>query len=44
MSAGAMLPLGALTMEQAYRAINWTTIIMMVSLLSLSTAMYKLQF
>jgi di/tricarboxylate transporter len=34
MSTGAMVLLGVLTMEQAYRAIHWTAIIMVESLLS----------
>lgn len=41
MAAGAIVLLGVLTIEQAYRAINWTAIIMVASLLALSTAMSK---
>jgi di/tricarboxylate transporter len=36
-----MVLLNVLTLEQAYRAINWTAVIMVASLLAVSTAMYK---
>jgi di/tricarboxylate transporter len=41
LAAGLILILRILTMEQAYRAINWTTVIMVASLLPLSTAMFE---
>jgi di/tricarboxylate transporter len=41
LAAGMILVLRILTMEQAYRAINWTTVIMVASLLPLSTAMFE---
>ncbi len=41
LAAGAVLVLRILTMEQAYRAVNWTTVIMVASLLPLSTAMFE---
>ncbi len=41
LAAGAILVLRILSMEQAYRAINWTTVIMVASLLPLSTAMFE---
>ena len=39
-ACGAIL-LGVLTLERAYRAINWNILIMVASLIPLSTAMYK---
>jgi di/tricarboxylate transporter len=41
LAAGVILVLRILTMEQAYRAINWTTVIMVASLLPLSSAMFE---
>jgi di/tricarboxylate transporter len=40
-AACAMALLGVLTVDQAYRAINWTTIILVGAMLPLSTAMVK---
>jgi di/tricarboxylate transporter len=39
LAAGAMVVLGVLTMEQAYRGISWTTVILVGGMISLSTAM-----
>src|SRR5262249_31794232 len=39
LSAAAMILLGVLTVEQAYRAINWTTVILVGAMIPLSTAM-----
>ncbi|HEY7847707.1 MAG TPA: SLC13 family permease [Candidatus Limnocylindria bacterium] len=41
LAAGAILVLRILSMEHAYRAISWTTVIMVASLLPLSTAMFE---
>jgi len=38
-AACAIVVLGALTVEQAYRAINWTTVILVGAMIPLSTAM-----
>ena len=38
-AACAMVLLGVLTVEQAYRAINWTTVILVGAMIPLSTAM-----
>ena len=40
-AASAVVLLGVLTVDQAYRAINWTALIMVASLIPLSTAMYR---
>jgi di/tricarboxylate transporter len=40
-AAGAVIVLGIVSMEQAYRAINWTTVILVGALLPLSTAMFE---
>lgn len=40
-AACAVILLGVLKIERAYRAINWTVLIMVASLIPLSTAMYK---
>ncbi|HEX6110772.1 MAG TPA: SLC13 family permease [Geminicoccaceae bacterium] len=37
----AMILLGVLSVEQAYRAINWTTVILVAAMMPLSTAMYQ---
>ena len=39
LAACAMVLLGVLTVEQAYRAINWTTVILVGAMMPLSTAM-----
>lgn len=39
--ASAVVLLGVLRIDQAYRAVNWTAIIMIASLMPLSTAMYE---
>jgi di/tricarboxylate transporter len=41
LSASAMILLGVLTVEQAYRSINWTTVILVGAMIPLSTAMDK---
>ena len=41
LAAGALILLGVLTVEQSYRAINWTTIILIGAMMPLSTAMYQ---
>jgi di/tricarboxylate transporter len=41
LAAGALILLSVLTVEQAYRAINWTTIILIAAMMPLSTAMYE---
>jgi len=40
-AACAVILLGVLRVEQAYRAISWTSLIMVASLIPLATAMYK---
>ena len=39
LAAGAIVLLGVLTIEQAYRSINWTTVILVGAMMPLSTAM-----
>jgi di/tricarboxylate transporter len=39
LAAGAVVLLGALTVEQAFRSINWTTVILVGAMMPLSTAM-----
>jgi di/tricarboxylate transporter len=39
LAAGAMVLLRVLTMEQAYRGISWTTIVLVAAMIPLSTAM-----
>ena len=39
LAAGAIVLLGALTIDQAYRGISWTTVILVGGMISLSTAM-----
>ena len=41
LAAGASLVLGRVTMAGAYRAINWTTVVLVAALLPLSTAMFE---
>lgn len=41
LAAGALILVGVLTVEQAYRAINWTTVILIAAMLPLSTAMVQ---
>ena len=41
LAAAAMILLGVLSVEQAYRAINWTTVILVAAMMPLSTAMYQ---
>lgn len=41
LAAGALILMGVLTVEQAYRSINWTTVIMIGAMMPLSTAMYQ---
>lgn len=40
LAACGLILLGVLTVEQAYRAINWTTLILIAAMMPLSTAMY----
>lgn len=40
-AAGAVIVLGVVSMEQAYRAINWTTVVLVGAMLPLSTAMFQ---
>jgi di/tricarboxylate transporter len=39
LAAGALILLGVLSVEQAYRSINWTTVILIGAMMPLSTAM-----
>jgi di/tricarboxylate transporter len=39
LTAGALILLGIITVEQAYRAISWTTVILVAGMIPLSTAM-----
>jgi di/tricarboxylate transporter len=39
LAAGAMILLGVVTLEQAYRGINWTTVVLVGAMIPLSTAM-----
>jgi di/tricarboxylate transporter len=39
LAAGALVLLGVLSIEQAYRAISWTTVILVAGMMSLSVAM-----
>lgn len=39
--AGALIAAGIMTVEQAYRAINWTTVILIAAMMPLSTAMVQ---
>jgi di/tricarboxylate transporter len=41
LAAGALIVLRVLTMEQAYRAISWTTVILVGAMIPLSTAMIQ---
>ncbi len=41
LAAGAIVVLGIVSIEGAYRAINWTTVILVGALLPLSTAMFE---
>lgn len=41
LAAGAVVLTGIMTIEHAYRAINWTTVIMVAAMMPLSTAMEK---
>jgi len=41
LAAGALVLLGVLSVEQAYRGISWTTVILVGGMLSLSTAMVE---
>jgi di/tricarboxylate transporter len=41
LAAGAIVLLGVLTVEQAYRAISWTTVILVGAMIPLSTAMIQ---
>jgi di/tricarboxylate transporter len=39
LAAGALILTGVLTMEHAYRGINWTTVVLVAGMIPLSTAM-----
>jgi di/tricarboxylate transporter len=39
LAAGAIIVLGVLDMDQAYRAISWTTVVLVAGMIPLSTAM-----
>ena len=41
LGAGAVVLLGIMNVDQAYRAINWTTVIMVAAMMPLSTAMER---
>ena len=41
LAAGAMILTGVLTVEQSFRSINWTTVILVGAMMPLSTAMYE---
>jgi len=41
LAAGLAIVLGLVSMEGAYRAINWTTVVLVAALLPLSTAMFQ---
>ncbi len=41
LAAGTLIILKVLSVEQAYRSINWTTVIMIGAMMPLSTAMYE---
>jgi di/tricarboxylate transporter len=41
LAAGALVLMGVLTVEQSYRAINWTTVVLIGAMMPLSTAMYQ---
>ncbi len=41
LAAGAVVLSGIMTVEHAYRAINWTTVIMVAAMMPLSTAMER---
>jgi di/tricarboxylate transporter len=41
LAAGALIVLRVVTMEQAYRSITWTTVVLVAAMLPLSTAMFE---
>jgi di/tricarboxylate transporter len=41
LAAGALIVLRVVTMEQAYRSITWTTVVLVAAMLPLSTAMFQ---
>jgi di/tricarboxylate transporter len=41
LGAGAMILLGVLNMQQSYRAISWTTVVLVAGMIPLSTAMQQ---
>jgi len=41
LAAGALIVLRVLSMEQAYRSITWTTVVLVAAMLPLSTAMFE---
>jgi di/tricarboxylate transporter len=41
LAAGAVILSGIMTVEQSYRAINWTTVVMVAAMMPLSTAMME---
>lgn len=41
LAAGSLIVLRILTMQQAYRAVTWTTVVLVAAMLPLSTAMFQ---
>jgi di/tricarboxylate transporter len=41
LAAGTLITLNVVTMEQAYRSITWTTVVLVAAMLPLSTAMFE---
>ena len=41
LAAGTLIVLRVLTMEQAYRSVTWTTVVLVAAMLPLSTAMFQ---
>jgi di/tricarboxylate transporter len=41
LAAGTLVVLGVVSMERAYRAITWTTVVLVAAMLPLSTAMFE---
>ena len=41
LAAGALVVLRVVSMEQAYRSITWTTVVLVAAMLPLSTAMFE---
>jgi di/tricarboxylate transporter len=41
LAAGALVPSGVISLENAYRGISWTTVILVAGMIPLSTAMIE---